>query len=120
MYCLDILRQRRQIGVVGFASSADHKIPGHDLRSETLTYELSELAFQSIAIDRAMLMARHDDAESRMIKRGSSHSDVEVSGPNPLPLSNDGLQVATPRQPKPARKAKTTIRLRRTYPEASQ
>ena len=55
------------------------------------THELAQPALESIAIHRRVLVPRHDDADPGCGKRGSEDPDVEVYGPNSLPLSNDRL-----------------------------
>jgi hypothetical protein len=49
-----------------------------------------------------------------MCERGSEGSDVEMHGPNSLPLSNDSLQVEAPRQSVATRKSEALIRRLRT------
>jgi hypothetical protein len=67
-----------------------------------------------------VLVSRHNDSNSATIERGSEHADVEMDGPNSLPLSDDGLKIEAPRQPIVTRKAKAAVKLRRTCPAASR
>jgi hypothetical protein len=60
-----------------------------------------------------VLMQGNDDPDAGKTKRGSEDPDVEVRGPNSLPLSNDGLYVGPPRQPVPARIAEAVVMRRR-------
>ena len=59
-------------------------------------------------------MTRNDDPHSRKCERGSEDADVEMHGPNSLPLSNDGLYVGAPRQSVATRKAKAVVTRLRT------
>ena len=61
-----------------------------------------------------MTVTWNDDANARMRERGSEGSDIEMHGPNSLPLSNDRLQVEAPRQPIATRKTEALIRRLRT------
>jgi hypothetical protein len=65
-----------------------------------------------------VLVTRHDNPDSRRAERGSEDPDIEMCGPNSLPLSNDGLNVGTPRQLVATRKTKTVVRPRRTCSES--
>jgi hypothetical protein len=67
-----------------------------------------------------MLVLGHDDSNTGTIKRGSEQTDVEVHGPNSLPLSDDGLKIVASRQAIATRKAKAAVTLRRTCPAASR
>jgi hypothetical protein len=53
-----------------------------------------------------MAILRDDEPDTAVIARGSNHADVEMCGPESLPLSRDGLYVRTSRQAISARKAK--------------
>ena len=59
-------------------------------------------------------MSRHDDPDTRRAKRGGDDPDVQVRGPNSLPLSNDGLYVGAPRQPVATRKFEAVVTRLRT------
>ena len=61
-------------------------------------HDLAQPALEPVTIDSGMLMKRHDDSDARRAKRGSEDPDIEMRGPNSLPLSNDGLYVQAPRQ----------------------
>jgi hypothetical protein len=53
------------------------------------TDHLAESTLQSIAIDCCVLIARYDDPDPRSAERGSEYTDVEMHGPNSLPLLDD-------------------------------
>ena len=53
-----------------------------------------------------MAILRDDEPDTAVITRGSDHADVEMGGPESLPLSRDGLYVRSSREAMPARKAK--------------
>jgi len=61
-----------------------------------------------------MPVARNDNPNARMSKRGSEGSDIEVHGPNSLPLSNNSLQIESPRQSVATRKSEARVRRLRT------
>jgi hypothetical protein len=60
-------------------------------RKQLRANQLAKTTLEAIAIHGGVVVARDDDADARMNKRGSEDPDVEVPGPDPLPLSNDGL-----------------------------
>jgi hypothetical protein len=76
--------------------------------------ELAQPSLEPIAIYRGVLVPGHDDADARSAKRGSENPDVEVHGPNSLPLLNDGLYVRTSRESVSTRKSKAVARRLRT------
>lgn len=61
--------------------------------------ELAKAALEPVSIDGSLAVSRHDDAYARMRQRGSEDSDIEMHGPNSLPLSYDRLQIGSPGQP---------------------
>jgi hypothetical protein len=118
---IDVLAQRRECGAIRFGSGPDHDVRrAHDWKKPA-PYELAQMSFQSIALHGGLLVTRHDESNAGMAKRGREHADVEMSGPDSLPLFDDCLYFASARQPKAPRKTETTLRVRRrrTYPEAS-
>ena len=88
--------------------------------------QLAKAALEQIPIDCRMLMPGHDDPNTRRrrrlvrgnAERGSVDPDIEMHGPNSLPLSNDGLNVGAPRQPMATRKIGAVVRRLRTCPAA--
>jgi hypothetical protein len=87
---------------------------GAQRRQELDAHELPEAALEAIAIDGGVLVTRHDDPDARRAERGSEDPDIEMHGPNSLPLSNDGLYVRAPRQPVATRKSKAVVMRLRT------
>jgi hypothetical protein len=61
-----------------------------------------------------MLMARHNDSDARKTERGSMDPDIEIRGPDTLPLSNDCLYVDSPREAMLARKTEAVVTRLRT------
>jgi hypothetical protein len=53
--------------------------------------ELAQTPLESVAIDGRVLVSGDHDPNAGKAKRGSEDSDIEMRGPNSLPLSNDGL-----------------------------
>ena len=79
-------------------------------REQIHANELTEPALECVAIHGRVLMARNDDPDAGKAKRGSEDPGIEMHRPNSLPLSNDGLNVSTPRQSVAARKPKAAAR----------
>jgi hypothetical protein len=104
-------------GGVRLASRANGEIDGGlfaKRRKKFDTHELSQAPFQSIAIDGRALMARDNDTNAWKLERGSDDPDIEMYGPNTLPLSNDGLYVGAPRQSISTREGKSAVMRLRT------
>ena len=53
--------------------------------------KLAESPFHSVAVDGGVLMTRHNEPNAWNAERGRVNPDIEMNGPNALPLSNDGL-----------------------------
>jgi hypothetical protein len=62
-----------------------------ECREQVQTHELAQPPLECVAIDRRMLVSRHDNPYAWKSERGSEDSRIEVHGPNSLPLSNHGL-----------------------------
>jgi hypothetical protein len=113
----NVARQRFAGGAVGFSPRAEahvHRGGGGSLAQrgqELQPHEFAQPALHAIAIDGAVLMPRHYDADSGHSERGSEHPDVELRCPDSLPLLNDPLNVAAPREPSDAREAPVGARL---------
>jgi hypothetical protein len=60
-------------------------------REQLQAHELAQSSLEAVSIDGGVLVPRHDDADARELERGSGGSDVQMHGPNALPLANDGL-----------------------------
>jgi hypothetical protein len=80
--------------------------------------DLAKPSLEPVAIDGGVLVTRHDDPDARRTKRGSTDPDIEVHGPNSLPLSNDSLNIEASRQPVAARKSEAVVTRLRTCSEA--
>jgi hypothetical protein len=79
---------------VRFATRPDGHVGGGsfaECRQELETDELAQPALESVAIDGGLLVSRNHNPNARVSERGSECPDIEVHGPNPLPLSNNGL-----------------------------
>jgi hypothetical protein len=50
------------------------------------TYDFAQPAFHTISLDRRMRVARHDDARPGMTQKGSDVPNLEMRGPDSLPL----------------------------------
>lgn len=86
-------------------------------RQQLDTHDFTKPPFEPISIDRGMLMPRHDDSYTRRGERGGDYPDIEMRGPNSLPLSYDGLYVEASRQPVATRKTKSVAMRLRTCSE---
>jgi hypothetical protein len=69
------------------------------------SHDFAHTSLQLVAIHGGVTVSRNDHADSRRPKRGSEMTDVEVTTPKSLPLSNDGFQIAFSRQAKLSREA---------------
>ena len=86
--------QRVERGGVRFAARANDDVERRvraQRGQQTETRELAQATLEPVAIDGGVLMARHDDPDTGKGERGSLDPDIEVCGPNALPLSNDAL-----------------------------
>ena len=104
-------------GGVRFAPRANRQIDGGPFakrREQLDAHELAKPALEAISIDSRSLVTGHHDTHAWKFERGSDDPDIEVHGPNSLPLSNDGLYVGAPRQPIATRKRKSAVMRLRT------
>lgn len=83
-------------------------------RQQLQANELAKAPLEAVAIDGGVLVTRHDDPDAGNAKRGSEDPDIEMYGPDSLPLSNDGLYVEAPRQPVATRKIEAVVTRLRT------
>lgn len=115
--CLHVDAQRLERGGVGFASRPKRDVyrssRAHQ-RQQLHARKLAETPLEPVSIHCRVLVKRDHDADARNAERGSKDSDIEMNGPNSLPLSNDGLNIRTPRQPMPPRKVEAVVRRPRT------
>jgi len=109
--------KRVERGAVGLVPRANRYVErrlapkgGQQLQAD----EFAEPSLETVAIHGGVLMARHHDSDTRRSERGSEDPDIEMHGPNSLPLSNDGLDVDTPRQSVATRESKAVVRRLRT------
>lgn len=110
---MDIAAKLSEAGDVGVSLRADRQIGGglHAQRGQQLdTHEFAKPAFEPVSLDGGVLVLRHDHSDARMAKRGSKYPDVEILRPDSPPLSNDGQDVAAPREPKRARITEAAVR----------
>lgn|SRR6185503_13272972 len=108
-------------GGVSLASRTDGDVGRHTGRArrskrgqQREARPFAQAALEPIPIDRAVLVSRDHDANARNAERGSEDSNVEMFGPNSLPLSNDGLNIRTPREPVLTRKVEAVVMRLRT------
>jgi hypothetical protein len=81
---------------------------GQELETDQLAHAPLELVARHVR----PLLQRDDEAHSRTRERGSAHPDVEVRGPDSLPLSNDALKIGRPREAIAPRKTEPVRRPR--------
>ena len=70
------------------------------MRQQFQSDDFSHPSLELVAIHGSVAMSRNDDPDSWRAERGSEITDVEVTTPDSLPLSNDAFQFALSRQPK--------------------
>ena len=75
-------------------------------------YDFPEPPFHAIAIDGGVRILRHDDSCPGVTQKGSDVPNLEICGPESLPLQADCLKRAFPRQPIGAREAAAVRSLR--------
>jgi hypothetical protein len=113
----DVTTQRVERDIVRLAPSTNgdvHRGALMQSRQQLHARELTQATLESVAIHGGMLMTRHDDPDARKTERGSVDPDIEIRGPDSLPLSKDGLYVEAPREPMLARKAEAVVTRLRT------
>jgi hypothetical protein len=106
--------KRRGVRVVSRADGEVDRLLRSQRRQQLHADDLAEAALETVTIDGGVLVTRHDDPDARRAERGSEDPDIEMHGPNSLPLSNDGLYVRAPRQPVATRKSKAVVMRLRT------
>jgi hypothetical protein len=62
------------------------------------SYELPQATFQAVSLHHRVTMPWDNDRDARIVERGSAHPDIEIARANPLPLSDDILEIRFPRQ----------------------
>jgi hypothetical protein len=75
------------------------------MRKQFESDDFAHTSLELVAIHGGVAVARNDDTDPRRAERGSEITDVEVTTPDSLPLSNDAFQFALPRQSELAREA---------------
>ena len=112
----ELVDELGEAGAVGLGEGADDEVHRGEDGEEMQADDLAEAALETVAVDGRRLVPRHDDADprARARQRGSDGPDLEVPGPDALPLSPDLLEIGVPRQPPAARKAPRLRRRRRT------
>jgi hypothetical protein len=113
----DVLSQRRKLGRIRFTTSANRDVGRRSIaqgRQQLNADQFAKSSLEPVSVHRGMSVPWNDNANARMSERGSEGSDIEMHGPNSLPLSNDRLQVGAPRQPVATRKSKAVVRRLRT------
>jgi hypothetical protein len=96
----DIRAEPVELGGVRFLSGSNCHVDSESRpqrRKQLDADELPESPLEAVPIYCGMSMTRNDDAHAWMSERGSEDSDVEVHGPDSLPLLNGRFQVGSPR-----------------------
>jgi hypothetical protein len=109
--------RRRLVRFLSRANRDIHRRLRAQRGQELDTHDLTKPALEPVPIDSGMLMPRHDDPDTRRAKSGGDDPDIEMRGPNSLPLSNDGLYIEASRQPVATRKTKSVAMRLRTCSE---
>ena len=112
---LELRGERRYRCVVRFRARPNDDVDRSvEQRQDVDPHDFAQAALQSISRDGGVAIARDYQADARVRTRGSQDSHVEVSGTNPLPLSNDRLYVGSPREAMLARKTEAVVTRLRT------
>lgn len=113
----DVRGQSGTLSAIRFAPSSDGDVARRgatEIWEELEPHELTQPAFEPVAVDGGVVMSWHDDPDPRKRQRGSEHADVEVRGADSPPLLNHFLNVEATAEPGLARKSEAALRRRRT------
>ena len=99
-------------GLVGIPLRFDYGIEGPQGSKDLCPHDLPEPALETITRNGGVTVFRNDEPDTRMTQRGSEDSDLEMLGPNSLPLSPYLLNVRTLREPMAPREGESTRRQR--------
>jgi hypothetical protein len=98
--------------LIGSTLCFDYGIEGLQSSKNLRPYDLPQPAFESIARNGCVAVLRNDESDTRMTQRGSENPDLEMLGPNTLPLSPYLLNVRALREPMAPREGKPPMRQR--------
>ena len=98
---------------VGLRPGTNDEIDRREEIQELSADHLTEPALEPISLDTAVLVLRHNKADPGMKQTGSDSPELEMLGPDALPVSCHDAQVRTPREPMASREAQR-LRRRRT------
>jgi hypothetical protein len=110
--------ERSRVGLSSRANRHVYRWTDPERRQEIDADEIAKAPLEAVAVDGGVPMARDDDAHAWMSERGIEHADVEVHGPDSLPLFNGRFQVGSARQSIPTRETESVVMRRRTCSEA--
>ena len=100
-------------GIISLRARTNHHVNCWQTCEQSRAHYLTKPSFKTVSFDDCMFELRHDESYPRMIQKGSRHPDLEVLGPEALPLSCNSRQLGASRQPIAAREA-AAFRRRRT------
>ena len=118
---LELRGERRYRCVVRFRARPNDDVDRSvEQRQDVDPHDFAQAALQSISRDGGVAIARDYQADARVRTRGSQDSHVEVSGTNPLPLSNDRLKLDATREAAALRQSCAVVRRLRICPGDEQ
>ncbi len=83
------------------------------MREHVQPYDFAQATFHAVARDAVVGILGHDDPDPGMTQKGSDVPDLEIRGPESLPLQTNGVELSRTRQARRAREP-AVIRPRRT------
>ena len=107
-----LVDEHGELHVVGTRSYANHNVDRGKVSEHACSYNFAKLAFESVSLDGRASKLGHNEPNPRMRQRGSKNPDLEMLGPETLPLRRGSLNVSAPRKPLAARESKLVRRLR--------
>jgi hypothetical protein len=98
----DVCGEQLEGGAVGVWANAQDEISRKIRWKQVEAAQFAEAALEAIPSHGRLLVAWHHEPDARSRsgrtrKRGSGSSDLEMRGPDALPLSRDALNFRTPR-----------------------
>ena len=98
--------------IVGAWSYTNHDIERRKVSQHARSYNLAKSSLEPVSLDGRAAKLGHNEPDPRMRQRGSKNPDLEMLGPETLPLCRGSLNISAPRDPLAARESKPVRRLR--------
>lgn len=117
------ITQLREVRRVSARQRIEHDIKRcsrRELRRPGGACQFAKSALESIAIDGAVLVTRHHNADAMRVQKGSKDPNLKLRGSDSLPFAADHQEVCRARQPPRRRHAARCLRRLRTSTGASR